>query len=459
MRSARDVRSVGVASVGPASVRAAAVGAIVTAGLLVSLPAQAAAATTAALGRTLPLATVAPFVLLLLAIAVLPLVAGHWWERNGNKALVALLLGVPTACYIGLKDYHVVLHALHEYASFIALLGALYVISGGLLLEGDIVARPAVNLSFLAIGAVLANVIGTTGAAMLLIRPLLRTNAAREHVWHIPVFFIFVVANIGGLLTPLGDPPLFLGYLRGVPFAWTLRLLPIWALAVGCVLLVFYLWDRRAYAREPAAALARDEREQVPLRLRGQGNLGLLVLVIASVFFPAPWRELSLVALALVSLRFTPRALRLANGFTLQPIIEVAVLFAGIFLAMVPALEILRARGGELGLSQPWQFFWVTGALSSVLDNAPTYVSFLSLAQGLGLRAEVVGVPHLLLEAIAAGAVLMGANSYIGNGPNFMVRAIAEQSGVRMPHFFGYMLLAALVLWPIFGLVTLVFFR
>lgn len=437
--------------------------ATLTAGLLLLLPcvalARDAGGDALALGRSLPLAAVTPFVLLLLAIAGLPLVAGHWWERNANKALVAALLGLPTALYIGAQDYHVVLHALHEYASFVALLAALYVISGGLLLEGDLAAHPLVNCAFLALGALLANVIGTTGASMVLIRPLLRTNAQREHVWHIPVFFIFIVANIGGLLTPLGDPPLFLGYLRGVPFLWTLRLLPIWAVAVGWVLLVFYLWDRRAYAREPTAALARDERDRQPLRLRGGANLGLLALVLASVTLPSPWRELVLVALTLVSLRFTPRALRVANGFTLHPIIEVAVLFAGIFLAMVPALEILRARGGELGLQHPWQFFWVTGLLSSLLDNAPTYVSFLALAQGLGLPAEVVGVPHRLLEAIAVGAVFMGANSYIGNGPNFMVKAIAEQSGVRTPHFFGYMLMAALVLWPLFLLVTLLFFR
>jgi Na+/H+ antiporter NhaD/arsenite permease-like protein len=411
-------------------------------------------------GTGLPVWTVIPFGALLLCIALLPLIAEHWWESNRNKAIIALVLGLPTAVFMWGQDYHAVLHALHEYVSFIVLLGALYIISGGLVLRGDIRATPGVNTAFLGVGAVLANFIGTTGAAMLLIRPVLRTNSQRKHVRHIPIFFIFIVANMGGMLTPLGDPPLFLGYLRGVPFFWTLQnLMPIWAMGCGIVLLIFYVWDRRLYGRESAQAVALDERERVPLALTGKINVPLLGGVIVGVFLPSPWREVVMASMALVSLKITPKGLREENRFTFHPITEVAVLFIGIFLAMIPALEILRARGAELGLTQNWQFFWATGVLSSFLDNAPTYVSFLSLAQGLGLPGEIVEVPNQMLMAISAGAVFMGANSYIGNGPNFMVKAIADEANLRMPNFFSYMVIAALILWPVFLLVTGVFFR
>jgi Na+/H+ antiporter NhaD/arsenite permease-like protein len=412
-----------------------------------------------ALGQHLPLCSVLPFVGLLLCIAVLPLALPRFWERNLHKAVVSLAFGVPTAIYVGLQDYHLVLHELHEYTSFIVLLGALFTISGGLVLRGDIEATPAVNTLFLAAGSVLANVIGTTGASMVLIRPLLRTNSERKHTWHIPVFFIFLVSNIGGALTPLGDPPLFLGFLRGVPFFWTLRLLPHWGFAVAALLAIFYLWDRRAHAQEALADLARDRVAQTQLQLVGTINLFLLAGVVGSVFFPSPWRELGMGLMACLSIYATPRGLRRENAFTFHPIVEVAVLFLGIFLAMVPALAILQARGAELGLSKPWQFFWVTGALSSFLDNAPTYLTFLSLGQGLHLPAEVVGVPKTILLAVSAGAVFMGANSYIGNGPNFMVKAIAEEAGVEMPHFFGYMLFSGMILIPVFVATTVIFFR
>lgn len=427
-------------------------------GLLLA-PASALASTGAESSVALPLWSVAPFAALLLCIALLPLVAEPWWGSNTNKAIVALLLGVPTAVYVGLGDLHLVLHALHEYVAFILLLATLYIVSGGLVLRGDIEATPLANTGFLAIGALLANVVGTTGASMLLIRPLLRTNQQRERVRHIPVFFIFVVSNMGGMLTPLGDPPLFLGYLRGVPFFWTLRLVPVWAFGVGSVLAIFYLWDRWAHARETRMAQQQDRAERQPLRLSGGVNILFLAGVVAAVFLPSPWRELAMAAMAGLSLRLTPRELREENGFTFHPISEVAVLFAGIFLTMVPALEILRSRGGELGLTHAWQFFWTTGALSSFLDNAPTYVSFLSLAQGLSLAPEVAQVSHKMLLAISAGAVFMGANSYIGNGPNFMVKAIADEANVRTPSFFGYMGFAALVLWPVFLVTTLIFFR
>jgi Na+/H+ antiporter NhaD/arsenite permease-like protein len=243
-----------------------------------------------------------------------------------------------------------------------------------------------------------------------------------------------------------------------VPFFWTLRLTPIWGLGVGVALVVFYLWDRRAYSREAPADIEFDRQNLVPLSLAGKVNLLLLGGVVLGVFQPSPWRELIMSAMAVISIAVTSRSLREENGFTYHPIIEVAALFIGIFMAMIPALEILKARGAEIGLTEPWQFFWMTGLLSSFLDNAPTYLTFMSLAQGLGQAGEVAGVPTIMLKAISAGAVFMGANSYIGNGPNFMVKAIADEARIKMPNFFAYMLVAALVLWPIFVVVTFVFF-
>jgi Na+/H+ antiporter NhaD/arsenite permease-like protein len=295
---------------------------------------------------------------------------------------------------------------------------------------------------------------------MLLIRPLLQTNRERRHVAHTVVFFIFLVSNIGGCLTPLGDPPLFLGYLQGVPFLWTFRLFVPWLVTTALVLAVYLLWDRRAHATETRADLKRDFYEVRPLRVAGKENVVLLLGVLAAVaLLRAPWREAAIVGLSLVSYARTDPELRKANHFTFHPILEVAALFAGIFVTMLPALDLLRARGAELGVREPWQFFWATGALSSFLDNAPTYLTFLALAQGLGLPADVVGVPQPILVAVSLGAVFMGANTYIGNGPNFMVRSIAEQRGVRMPSFGGYMLYSGGVLLPVFVVVTLLFFR
>jgi Na+/H+ antiporter NhaD/arsenite permease-like protein len=274
------------------------------------------------------------------------------------------------------------------------------------------------------------------------------------------VFFIFLVSNVGGLLTPLGDPPLFLGYLQGVPFAWTLRLWPQWLLAVTALLLVYFVWDSIHYAREPLAALHRDRTVRRPLRLAGAANALWLVGVVGAVAaLRAPWREVVIAGLAGLSLGTPPREVRRANGFTAAPILEVAALFFGIFLTMIPALEILRMRGHELGVREPWQFFWASGTLSSFLDNAPTYLTFLAIGQGLGLARDVVGVPEAILAAISVGSVFMGANTYIGNAPNFMVKAIAEEAGVKMPSFFGYMVYSGAILIPLFVLVTLVFFR
>jgi Na+/H+ antiporter NhaD/arsenite permease-like protein len=410
-------------------------------------------------GSAPALYTVLPFIAMLLAIAILPLRVPHWWESNRNKLVVAAGLGAPILLLYLVRDPRALAHTAQDYVSFLTLLAGLFVISGGILLRGDLVATPLVNTGFLALGALIASFVGTTGASMLLIRPLLQTNRERTRVRHTVIFFIFLVSNIGGMLTPLGDPPLFLGYLQGVPFAWTFRLWPPWAFMVVVLLAVYFVWDTRAYTREPLAAIQRDRAEQTPLRVRGGRNtLALAGVVLAVAFLGAPWREVAIVAVAALSYWRTPPAIRQANGFTTYPIVEVAVLFLGIFLTMIPALELLRLRGDELAVRAPWQFFWATGALSSFLDNAPTYLTFLALGQGLGLASEVVGVPHAILAAISVGAVAMGANTYIGNAPNFMVKAIAEEAGVKMPSFTGYMLYSGTILLPVFVLVTLLFF-
>jgi Na+/H+ antiporter NhaD/arsenite permease-like protein len=407
-----------------------------------------------------PVYSVLPFAAMLLAIAVCPLWVPHWWESNRNKFIASAALGLPVLAVYGVRHPAALAHAAEDYVSFIVLLAGLYVISGGILLRGDLVATPAANTGFLAIGGLLASFVGTTGASMLLVRPLLQTNSERTRVKHTVVFFIFIVSNIGGMLTPLGDPPLFLGYLQGVPFTWTFRLWPHWGLMVVVLLGAYFVYDSVQFSREPLAAVRRDRARVEPLRIHGGLNAVWLVgVVLAVALLHAPWRELAIVALAVGSLKLTPNRIRRDNGFSAGPMVEVAVLFAGIFLTMIPALELLRLRGDELGVRAPWQFFWVSGALSSFLDNAPTYVTFLALGQGLRLPAEVVGVPEAILVAISVGSVAMGANTYIGNAPNFMVKAIAEEVGVKMPGFFGYMLYSGAILLPLFAVVTLVFFR
>src|SRR5205814_3129819 len=346
---------------------------------------------------------------MLLAIAVGPLWVPLWWERNSHKLLVGAVLAAPVVVLYLFRRPAALGVMAEDYVSFIVLLAGLYAISAGLRLTGDLEATPLTNTSFLAIGSALASFIGTTGASMLLIRPLLQTNRERRRVKHTVIFFTFLVSNIGGMLTPLGDPPLFLGYLQGVPFAWTFRLWPQWGFMVALLLALYFVWDTRQYAREPLAALRRDRAQREPLRVRGALNiLGLGGVVLAVAFLHEPWREAVILALAGVSLWRTPREVRRANGFSWFPIVEVAVLFFGIFLTMIPALELLRHRGGELGVREPWQFFWATGVLSSFLDNAPTYLTFLALGQGLGLTREIVGVPEAILAAISVGAVAMG---------------------------------------------------
>jgi Na+/H+ antiporter NhaD/arsenite permease-like protein len=435
----------------------------------------------------LPVWTVLPFAGLLLCIAILPLVAHHFWESNRNKGLVAALFALPVALYLvaahGEAGVHQLLEKGHEYAAFILLLGSLFVVTGGIVIRGSLSGTPLLNTALLAIGGAIASFIGTTGASVLLIRPLLRANAPRRRKAHIVVFFIFVVSNCGGLLTPLGDPPLFLGFLKGVPFEWTFRLWREWLLVNGLLLVIFNLWDQRVFAREELERPGSQHEEvqrHAPLRVGGKRNLLFLAGIVATIYASgsglgtggAPWplglQEALMLALAAGAYLATPDGYRRENAFGFAPIVEVAVLFAGIFVTMAPALLLLNQHAASFGIREPWQFFWATGTLSSFLDNAPTYLTFAATACGLdGVRLEgrylaayleLGPRAHEILAAISTGAVFMGANTYIGNGPNFMVKAIAEENGVPMPSFFGYMAYSGGVLVPLFVLVTFVFF-
>ncbi len=442
------------------------------------------------LGVELELWTLLPFAALLLCIAILPLFAGHWWEHNRNKAIISFGLALPIVIYLfavkGAAGIENLIEKGEEYASFIILLASLFVITGGVYVQGSLSGTPLVNTGILGLGAVLANFIGTTGASVLLIRPLLRANAKRQHRSHIVIFFIFIVSNCGGLLTPLGDPPLFLGYLKGVPFEWTLSLWKPWLLTNIVLLVIFNIWDQRALSKDEMAgkeALLEEVQHHEPLKIHGAHNFLFLAGVVAAIYFagamhwPYGVQEGLMLVLGIGAYFSTSPVNREKNKFTFGPIIEVAVLFAGIFITMAPALLILNAWGkGErdvfgiaFGLDQPWQFFWATGTLSSFLDNAPTYLTFAATACGLkGVAVDGAYMAELLktgdeavrlLAAISCGAVFMGANTYIGNGPNFMVKAIAEENGVKMPSFFGYMAYSGAVLIPIFIVVTFVIFR
>jgi Na+/H+ antiporter NhaD/arsenite permease-like protein len=352
---------------------------------------------------------------------------------------------------------HEVFEAGHEYVAFITTLAALYITSGGIHLSGDLAATPKVNVTFLLLGAALASFIGTTGASMLLIRPLLRTNAQRAHTAHLVPFFIVMVANVGGLLTPLGDPPLLVGYIEGVPFFWTLKLLPVWLLYVASIGLSFYWLDRRAYARELHRAIQRDERERSPLAMVGRRNVLLLLAVVPASMLPTPYREAVLVAIAAASVLTTPRDVHHRNDFSYAPIIDVALVFAGIFLCLGPVQAALSKAAPHLPLRQAWQMFWGAGVLSAVLDNAPTYSAFTALARGLppGALPPVAGIDPFRLTAISVGSVVMGATTYIGNGPNLMVKAIAERTGVKMPSFLRYAAFALAIMLPAHLLTTI----
>ncbi|MCX6830246.1 MAG: sodium:proton antiporter, partial [candidate division Zixibacteria bacterium] len=413
--------------------------------------------------NSVPIYAGAPFVILLLLIAIMPLALPKFWDKNRNKAMIAAIVSLPILLlyFLIINSPQELMLTLKDYFSFIVLLGSLFIISGGILLTGDLKATPATNTRLLFIGAVLANFIGTTGASMLLIRPMLRTNSERKITNHIPVFFIFAVSNIGGCLTPLGDPPLFLGYLKGVPFTWTLTLFPVWVVTLGLVLAIFYFWDLYCYSKETPAAIKKDIQKAVPIGISGKINILFLIGVILAVSFrtPTPYREMIMALMTVLSLKFTREEFRKKNKFSYHPIIEVAVLFIGIFITVVPLLVLLKTRGAELGITQPWQFFWWTGGLSSFLDNAPTYLTFFTLAESVTRAAgnvdpvTIAGVHVDLLRAISCGAVFMGAMTYIGNGPNFMVKSIAEEMKIKIPHFFGYMVYSILILIPIFIVV------
>jgi Na+/H+ antiporter NhaD/arsenite permease-like protein len=431
------------------------------------------------LGDQLPLWSAAPFVLLLAAVALLEVFAAGWWNRLAHKALVVTVLAVPAVAHLltaGGGD--ALTHSIAEYVSFLSLLTALFVISGGIHVQGSLAGTPLANAGLLAIGAVLANLIGTTGAAMLLIRPFLRANARRTTRAHLVVFFILIVANAGGLLTPIGDPPLYLGFLKGVPFDWTLRLWAPWLFVNGTLILLFNLVDQflvnREERRDRAAGLMDELIAHEPLRIAGKRNLPLLAAVVGvlvakgALALPFGAAEAALAAIGYLSYRLTPRTVHDGNHFTFGPIASVAVIFAGVFVTMTQPLLILNARAGQLGLDQPWQYFWASGALSSTLDNAPTYLAFTSVAAGrfgIGVDdpqylAALIAVPagNDLLAAIACGAVMMGALTYIGNGPNLMVKEVAEHRGVAMPHFFAYAAAAMLIMLPVLTATTYLFF-
>jgi Na+/H+ antiporter NhaD/arsenite permease-like protein len=364
---------------------------------------------------------------------------------------------------------------MQDYASFIILLGALFVISGGIHIRGAWAGTPLVNTGYLAVGAVLANLIGTTGASMLLIRPFMRANHKRQKQAHLIVFFIFLVSNIGGLLTPLGDPPLFLGFLRGVPFFWTLKLFPQWAFAVGFLLILFNFIDQRIFNKEDIetpGALTEEVQPHRRFQIDGKRNflylLGVMLAAVLSGHFswPKGIQESIMLAMAVLSYFGTPQKVHKANHFHFEPIMEVAALFLGIFITMVPALEILSHQSASWNLQHAWQFFWLAGMLSSFLDNAPTYLTFAALASG-SFGGSVQNLAILLqsvtgekmLYAVSCGAVFMGANTYIGNGPNLMVRSIAEHAGIKMPSFGGYMVYSITILLPLFFVVSIIFFR
>jgi Na+/H+ antiporter NhaD/arsenite permease-like protein len=455
---------------------------------LLSRVAWAADAAPASLGEDLPAVSVVPFIGLILSLGFFPLLVPSFWERPRNQLLVAAIWSAPTLFYLGtltalgphgVEAIVLLWRAGHDYLSFVVLLATLFVIAGGIHIDTDLEGRPIVNTLFLAAGAVLASVIGTTGASMLLVGPLLRTNRDRTHVRHIPIFFVFLVANIGGLLTPLGDPPLLLGYIRGVPFLWPfLHLGRIWLFLVGALLAVFYAIDLFCYRREDQLR-PRDSRERfAPLTFQGPTNVVLLGGVIMTLVFLPPdplhplvdafhLRELALLSLGVLSWIVTPTSIRRENRFSWAPILEVAAVFLGIFITMIPAAALLEAHGRYAAVYEPRTLFWAAGIVSSVLDNAPTYLAFASAACGRvaecaasGDLRTLVSSPEgsRLLVAVSAGSVVMGALTYIGNGPNLLVKAVAREHGYFMPSFFGYLAWAGIVLLPLFLLTSWIFF-
>ena len=447
------------------------------------------------IGGELSLIYAIPFVCMLLSIAVFPLVAGEFWEKNRHWFVIlwSLLFLVPFAIKygIGMMSEQLLEVVIGDYLTFIVLLFGLFCVAGNISLEGDLKGSPKLNVLLLLIGTLLASWIGTTGASMVMIRPLIRANKWRRRKVHIMVFFIFLVSNIGGCLTPVGDPPLLMGFMRGVDFFWSLKLLPIAVINVIILLTVFAILDVRAYKKDIAEGLKVEEpKNKQPLKLAGAHNIIFLVMVVGAVILSGVlpeymknaegevlgipiYGEVSLTVPAIIecviillaaflSFKTTDTKVRENNQFTWGAIQEVAVLFIGIFITMIPALLILKAKGPELGLNKPWQMFWCTGLLSSFLDNTPTYLVFFTTAGTLGATAGIATkagiITEVMLKAISCGAVFMGANTYIGNAPNFMVCSIAEENGIKMPSFFGYMAWSLCCLIPVFLIDMLVFF-
>ena len=444
------------------------------------------------IGSILPLWSVLPFAGILLSIALMPLWTPNFWHHHFAKvsAFWALVFAVPFLFfYQGTALYNIGHIYIIDYIPFIILLWSLYTISGGIYVQGSLKGTPAVNVLLLLIGTILASVIGTTGASMLLIRPVLRSNSWRKFKVHTIVFFIFLISNIGGALTPLGDPPLFLGFLHGVPFFWTLKVLPQMAFASIILLVLYFIMDTYYYRKEDKSALQETAAE--PLRIKGAHNFIFLGGVVAGVLFSGLIKlsevnilgihqsienlikDVILIMMGVLSLYFTNKEIRKSNEFSWAPILEVGYLFAGIFMTIIPALAILKA--GEHGalaflikaVDTPAHYFWASGTLSSFLDNAPTYLTFFSSAIGKFYPGmpEADAVARLIVEkipylaAISAGSVFMGANSYIGNAPNFMVKSMAEEAGVAMPSFFGYMFKYSIpILVVLFIITTFVFF-
>ena len=403
-----------------------------------------------------PLWTMLPFGVLVLSIASLPLLLPNLWGRHQFQVLVVVACAAPVIAFLATQGHgdHL-LGAAKSYASFVATIGALYVVASGVFISGDIEATPKVNLAFLLVGGVLASLIGTTGASILLIRPLLRTNQERNETAHLVPFFILIVANAGGLLTPLGDPPLLLGYLEGVPFLWTLRLFPYWLLYVGAIAAAFYVVEVRAHGRESKKALQRDHDQVEPLVVHGKHNFALLLCIVGGVLLPSGWREAAMLAIAAASYFGTAKKVHDGNGFTFGPISEVAILFAGLFACLAPIEVNLAHVAPSLPLRSAWQRFWCSGALSAVLDNAPTYAAFSALARGLSHGSDLVaGIAPMKLAAVSVGSVVMGATTYIGNGPNLMIKAIAERGGYKTPSFARYALFALAIMVPLHLVTT-----
>ena len=448
-------------------------------------------------GAGIPLWLCIPFAGILLSIAVFPLVRAEWWEEQQPivVAFWSLLFLIPFAVMYG---PHMAIESaleciVNDYLTFIVLLFGLICVAGNITLEGDLAGSPRINVALLLFGTLLSSWVGTTGASMLMVRPVIKMNAWRKRKRHIMVFFIFLISNIGGCLTPIGDPPLLLGFARGVPFFWSLRLLPMMLFNAAILLFAFYHLDMRAYRKDIAEGRKPDiSKPGTEIRINGLHNLIFLVMIVAAVILsgtlpnmpmfqnaegevlgirifgevvlsiPALIEIVIILVAAFLSFKTTNVSVRKANHFTWGAIKEVAVLFIGIFITMQPALMILKQYGPTLGVDTPFEFFWATGALSSFLDNTPTYLVFLTTAGTLGLAegvATTLGtVPAQMLTAISCGAVFMGANTYIGNAPNFMVKAISDENGVHMPSFFGYIGWSLMFLIPVFLLDSLIFF-